>query len=52
MKRRRHRACLICHRKLSDRLSRSRGYGPVCYGKRPDVQMKVLESVGQMRLFE
>lgn len=43
------RNCKKCGRKLTDALRRSRGYGPVCFGKMPSLVMAELEAAGQLR---
>jgi hypothetical protein len=48
-KHRRAKTCLTCHRRLSDPQSRKRGYGPVCFAKRPSLGYAELESIGQLR---
>lgn len=48
---RRKKLCLACKRKLTDKESVRRMYGPVCWGKRPALQMLELETQGQLRLF-
>lgn len=38
----------MCFRKLTSPLSKQRGFGPVCFGKRPSLAYKELESQGQL----
>lgn len=48
---RRHKVCLACSRRLSSKLSKQRGYGPICFSKRPSLGYKELEDAGQLNLF-
>lgn len=50
VQKRTHKTCLKCGRRLTDQLSKRRGYGPVCLGKMPSIAMAQLEMQGQMRL--
>lgn len=45
-----HQRCLKCNRHLTDRLSRKRGYGPVCFDKTPSMIFMEREAEGQLRL--
>lgn len=47
-RRRRTSRCKTCYRTLRDPVSRDRGYGPTCWGKRPAVVMAERERLGQI----
>lgn len=43
------KVCLACQRRLGNKLSLERGYGPVCFSRRPSIVQKELETLGQQR---